>query len=238
MQSITNTVAFKNDDQDEDLNADFSVPAMVDTRAINWQPSPAPGVLRKRLELVSFSQPRMTTLVQFEAGSSFKQHTHSGGEEFLVLSGVFSDETGDYEEGCYIRNPPGSFHAPFTREGCQILVKLGQFQAHDDKQLLLRSKHYSCRWKSSKEPGVSMLDLHQFQNETVTLFRINPNCWMDHKCYSSGVEIFIYQGSLSDGNNQYSEGYWLRYPIGSRLKLSTVDGAHLYMKQGHFPESS
>jgi hypothetical protein len=228
--------AFQNDDQDEDLNADFSVPAMIDTRALNWHPSPVKGVMRKRLELIALPEPRITTLVQFSSGSSFKQHLHSGGEEFLVLSGTFSDETGDYGEGCYIRNPPGSFHTPFTDEGCQILVKLGQFQENDDSEVVIRSKSHSFSKTSSTEPGVSQLDLHQFLDETVSLFRINPNCWMNNKSFPYGVEIFVYQGSISDGECKYYEGCWLRYPAGSKIKFSTVEGAQLYMKQGNFPD--
>jgi hypothetical protein len=232
------TTAFQNDDQDEDLNADFSVPVMVDTRTLDWQSSPAKGVMRKRLELLALPEPRITTLVQFDSGSSFRQHLHSGGEEFLVLSGTFSDETGDYGKGCYIRNPPGSFHAPFTTEGCQILVKLGQFQKNDNSKVVIRSKNRSFRSTSSAEPGVSLLDLHQFHNESVSLYRINPNCWMDNKSYPYGVEIYVYQGSISDGESNFSEGCWLRYPAGSKLKISTVEGAHLYMKQGNFPDTT
>ena len=48
-------------------------------------------------------------------------------EDFLVLEGVFSDETGDHPAGTYLRNPPGSAHAPFSREGCLLFVKLRQF---------------------------------------------------------------------------------------------------------------
>lgn len=41
-----------------------------------------------------------------------------------MLEGVFSDETGDYGPGSYLRNPVGTAHTPFTRDGCTILIKL------------------------------------------------------------------------------------------------------------------
>ncbi len=48
-----------------------------------------------------------------------------------MLDGVFSDEHGDYPAGTYLRNPPGTRHAPFSREGCTLFVKLWQFAASD-----------------------------------------------------------------------------------------------------------
>ena len=39
-------------------------------------------------------------------------HVHGGGEEFLVLEGVFQDEHGDFPAGSYVRNPPQSHHTP------------------------------------------------------------------------------------------------------------------------------
>ena len=63
--------------------------------------------------------------------SHFSPHVHSGGEEFVVLEGVFQDEHGDYPQGSYVRNPPQSSHTPGSEQGCVILVKLWQFQPED-----------------------------------------------------------------------------------------------------------
>ncbi|MEZ5449649.1 MAG: cupin domain-containing protein [Thiolinea sp.] len=54
--------------------------------------------------------------------------------EYLVLEGTFSDEIGDYSEGYYVRNPPGSRHHAFTEGGCTILVKLWQFAVDDSRR--------------------------------------------------------------------------------------------------------
>ncbi len=32
---------------------------------------------------------------------------------------------GDYSQGTYVRNPVGSTHTPFSKEGCLIYVKTG-----------------------------------------------------------------------------------------------------------------
>lgn len=63
--------------------------------------------------------------VRYAAGSAFATHTHPGGEEILVLDGIFSDEQGDYGPGTYLRNPPGSQHQPFVRQDTIIWVKTG-----------------------------------------------------------------------------------------------------------------
>jgi len=68
---------------------------------------------------------RATSIVRCVPGSYFSAHVHDGGEEFLVLEGVFSDEHGNYGPGSYLRNPPGSLHSPFSEEGCTLYVKTG-----------------------------------------------------------------------------------------------------------------
>jgi len=223
------------DDQEEEINADFSIPVSVNTKTLNWQSSPVEGVLRKRLELAGQINPRLTTLVQFAPGSAFKEHIHDGGEEFLVLSGVLSDSNGDYGPGSYVRNPPGTSHAPFSRLGCILLVKLRQFQTEDHKQLTINTRN-NKGWISSGEPGVSRLDLHQYREEQVNLYRINPYCWMTHRRYDNGVEIFVCEGSISDGSGDYPAGSWLRYPVQSKLRISSPQGARIYMKLGAFPK--
>lgn len=48
-----------------------------------------------------------------------------GGEEIFVLDGAVEDEEGRYATGSWLRNPPGSQHAPFSLEGCLLYVKIG-----------------------------------------------------------------------------------------------------------------
>lgn len=68
-------------------------------------------------------QARATSLVRYQPGSHFSAHEHGGGEEILVLDGVFEDEHGYYPAGSYLRNPPGSRHTPGSTEGCVIFVR-------------------------------------------------------------------------------------------------------------------
>lgn len=64
-------------------------------------------------------------LVRWQPGTVFTAHRHWGGEEIYVIEGVFEDEFGRYPKGTWVRNPHLSQHAPFSREGCTIFVKVG-----------------------------------------------------------------------------------------------------------------
>ncbi len=48
-----------------------------------------------------------------------------GGEEILVLEGVFSDERGDHPAGAWIRNPVQAAHQAYSADGCLLYVKTG-----------------------------------------------------------------------------------------------------------------
>ena len=116
------------------INADFTQRVVVGPPPPDqWCASPLPGVERHLLDRVGGEVARATSVVRYAAGSRFERHTHGGGEEFLVLDGVFSDEHGDYPAGSYVRNPPGTSHTPYSVEGCTLFVKLRQF-APDDLQ--------------------------------------------------------------------------------------------------------
>jgi anti-sigma factor ChrR (cupin superfamily) len=106
------------------INADLSERAVVHSDQLPWIDSPLPGVQRRMLERDGGEVARATSIVRYAPNSRFDPHTHGGGEEFLVLEGVFSDEHGDYGPGMYVRNPPGSRHTPRSADGCTILVKL------------------------------------------------------------------------------------------------------------------
>ena len=53
------------------------------------------------LERIGDEVARATSIVRYAANSRFLASTHGGGEEFLVLGGVFEDEHGDFPAGSY-----------------------------------------------------------------------------------------------------------------------------------------
>ena len=94
----------------------------IDTRAGEWRPGLVPGL--RVMPLHSFGT-QHTALVDWAPGTVFQPHTHWGGEEVLVLDGVFEDEHGTYPKGSWLRSPHGSRHAPRAPLGARILVKTG-----------------------------------------------------------------------------------------------------------------
>ena len=67
--------------------------------------------------------------MHWPAGERFVPHTHFGGEEILVLSGVFRDEHGSYPQGTWLLSPHLSVHHPFVEVETTILVKTGHLFA-------------------------------------------------------------------------------------------------------------
>ena len=91
--------------------------------SLDWRQGMVPG-----LKVTSLHQglTKHTALVRWAPETRFNPHTHVGGEEILVLEGVFRDEHGSYPAGTWIRSPHMSNHRPFTgAEGATILVKVG-----------------------------------------------------------------------------------------------------------------
>ena len=108
---------------------------------------------------------RATSIVRYAPNSYFSAHTHDGGEEFFVLDGIFSDEHGDYPAGTYIRNPVGSRHTPFSKDGCTILVKLWQMQPADQQRVAIATQQTS--WLPGLSEGLQVMPLHVFGTEQV-----------------------------------------------------------------------
>ena len=95
---------------------------VINSRQTSWHQGMVEGL--KVLPLNTF-ETQNTALVRWAPQTFFNPHRHWGGEEILVVEGVFSDEHGDYPAGSWLRSPHMSQHQPFSREGCLILVKTG-----------------------------------------------------------------------------------------------------------------
>ena len=214
------------------LNADYTQRKLIDTHAMNWEASPAAGVERKRLEVLHHEIERVTTIVRFAPESYFPAHTHGGGEEYLVLEGTFSDESGDYGPGFYVRNPPGSRHQPFTKDGCTIIVKLWQFDEDDLEQLNIDTQ--SASWSTGPVEARSFLPLHEHNGVATKLVRLAPNTQFPHHDHTEGEEVLIVEGSFSDDAGEYTKGMWVREPIGTgHAPLTGNDGVLMYVRTGY-----
>ncbi|MGP6087677.1 cupin domain-containing protein [Antarctobacter jejuensis] len=215
-----------------EINADFSQRVVIRPEDYQWRASPAAGVERMMLDRIGEEVARATTIVRFAPNSTFDPHTHGGGEEFLVLEGVFSDEHADYPAGTYVRNPIGTSHRPHIGpEGATILVKLCQFDEKDTEQKAIETRNAEFRPGTAK--GLWELPLHEVPGETVRLVRIEPGTQGDLPGTGASEEIFVIKGSFADENGTYPAGTWLRSPTGFGPWIRSDEGCLIYIKTGH-----
>ena len=215
------------------FNAALDERVVIKPEEYQWIDSPMPGVERMRLDRISEVVDRVTTVVRYEPNSEFSPHTHTGGEEFYVLEGVFSDEHQSYPKGTYVRNPIGTFHTPrIGPEGATIFVKLQQFEADDTDQKAINTN--TTEWLPGMVDGLQVMPLHQHRHENVALVKWAPNTIFNLHHHWGGEEIFVIEGTFYDEHGTYPAGSWLRSPHLSQHKPFTKDeGALIYVKTGH-----
>jgi len=217
------------------LNMDFSQRVVIETANMDWITSPAAGVLRKPLEREAKESGHTTSIVQYLPGSAFASHPHPLGEEILVLEGVFSDESGDYPAGSYIRNPPGSQHAPFSKEGCTLFVKLNQFDQKDRTELRIDTR--TAPWLPG-QGGLEVMPLHSFKTEHTALVRWPASERFQPHRHFGGEEILVLSGEFHDEHGVYPAGTWLRSPHLSEHFPWVEQETVILVKTGHLPLSS
>ncbi|MCO7230673.1 cupin domain-containing protein [Halomonas sp. CnH100-B] len=220
------------------LNADFSHFAFVTPEQYRWVASPSAGVERMMLDRIGDEVARATSLVRYAPNSQFSRHNHGGGEEILVLEGVFADEHGRYPAGSYLRNPIGTGHTPHIGdEGALILVKLHQFDENDLLQLAIPA--HRLPWQPDRRPGITYKMLHTYQSERISLERWERDIVTDYPALPGGLELFVLEGSLCDADTEYPEGSWCRYPPGAAPRLRAGQaGVMMYVKRGHLSDAS
>jgi anti-sigma factor ChrR (cupin superfamily) len=215
------------------IRADFALREVVPPPAPHdWLPSALAGVHRHPLDRVGGEVARATTVVRYAPGSFFDRHVHGGGEEFLVLEGTFSDEHGDCAAGFYVRNPPGTSHTPFSRDGCTILVKLWQFAAGDTEPVRIDTR--TGRWLPGVAAGLSVMPLHAHDGIDTALVRWAPHTRFATHVHPGGEEIYVLEGVFHDEHGVYPSGSWLRSPRWSRhTPFTGAEGATILVKVGH-----
>lgn len=213
------------------VNANFDERIVIDTLKSEWLSSPVTGVERNMLDRHGGEDARATSIVRYAAGTTFTPHEHPLGEELLVSSGVFSDEHGDYPAGTYVRNPPGSRHTAYSEHGCELFVKVRQFDAADTKRVVIDTS--SALFRQGLVPGLQVLPLHEFGTEHAALVRWAPGTKFQAHTHWGGEEIYVLEGVFSDEHGDYPAGTWLRSPHMSVHNPYSNPGCLIYVKVGH-----
>ena len=216
------------------INADFDQRVVVHSEAMDWISSPMPGVSRRPLDRVGAEVARATTIVKYDPGSHFSSHVHTGGEEFIVLDGVFQDEHGDFPVGSYIRNPPQSSHTPGSEPGCVIFVKLWQFEPQDRTHVRL-NMNYMKPVESNEAEGVSITPLYIDDIEQVELQTWEADTVVEFDT-DRGAEFLVLEGEFAEQEDVLVKHSWLRVPVGGKVKaIAGAKGAKVWIKHGNLP---
>ena len=218
------------------LNMNFDDYLVINTADIPWQNSPMNGVLRKPLEREEAESGHVTSIVKYDKGAKFSPHVHPLGEEILVLEGVFSDENGDYPQGTYLRNPPGSRHTPFSVEGCTLLVKLNQFSPDDSTSVNINI--HTTPWLPGIG-GLHVMPLHDFSSpkscENAAFVKWPAGEVFQPHRHFGGEEIFVISGTFKDEHGEYPARTWLRSPHMSKHHPFVTEETVILVKTGHLP---
>lgn len=210
------------------INDDLTIPVIVHAAQLPWKASPAAGVDRRMLFRIGDEVARATSIVRYAPRSAFPRHTHGGGEEIVVLDGVFQDEHGDYPAGSYFRNPPGTSHVPASKEGCTIFVRLWQFRDGDRDQIVRRpAEGRPIEPRSGAASAIQLFD-DGFEN-------IRFESWMADRAITvenaRGLELLVLSGSLSVGDQMLTSQSWVRLPAGEALHaVCGPEGAKVWLK--------
>lgn len=215
------------------LHGDFQERVAIATDTLPWIAVPGAALERRLLERMGGEIARATSIVRYAPGCHFPRHTHGGGEEILVLAGIFQDDQGDYPAGTYLRNPVGSCHAPYSDQGCTLLVKLWQMDPEDQRRVVLDTHH--APWHPGFVEGLTVLSLHQYGGEQIALVRWAPGTHFPTHRHLGGEEIFVLEGVFQDDQGHYPAGTWLRNPPHSMHTPWSDAGCLIYVKVGHLP---
>ena len=200
------------------INMDFTKDCLVHTEDLSWLPSPLEGVHRKQLEREAAESGHVTSIVKYESNSFFPRHKHPLGEEIYVLRGTFSDESGDYGPGSYIRNPPGSSHTPYSEGGCLLFVKLNQFLSND---------LYEVQIDYDESTGSTMF--HEFGHYSTSILKLNPYEKLNLAPAKQRQELFVISGQLEVNFNTLKDNSWLRTNKELNIHNNSAETSHVLL---------
>ncbi|KAJ3113673.1 hypothetical protein HDU96_003075 [Phlyctochytrium bullatum] len=203
------------------LNADLAKPASVDYSTLKFVDSPQAGVQRGMLDRDGDEVARATSLVRYAPNSTFNEHTHGGGEEFLVVQGTFADNHGKYPVGTYVRNKVGSSHAPSVgADGCLIFVKL-RFMHPEEPGLVVYDAVAPPDLSLTGKSWVRELFQSPVTSEKVATVGLATGERLAIVA-QKGLEVFVFEGAVDFGGKTYPKFSWIRLPAGADLSTSAI----------------
>lgn len=144
---------------------------------------------------------------------------------------MFTDETGSFGPGTYLKNPPGSSHAPGSETGCLLFVKLRHLDPRGSERTVVDTR--STTWYQGMVPGLTVLPLSEFEAQHTTLVRWAPGTHFNAHRHFGGEEIYVVDGVFEDEFGSYPAGSWIRSPHLSVHRPFSKEGCTILVKTGH-----
>lgn len=218
------------------VNSDFSQIALVKPQDYQWVTSPGGEVERVMLDRIGAEHARATSIVKYAPHTVFPAHQHPQGEEILVLSGIFTENSNThYPTGWYLRSPHNSSHTPSSEQGAVIFVKLRQMQETDNSTVRINT-HDAANWQHVD--GRQICPLFDSKYEVTYLEKLtSQQCLITHA--PKGVEILVLSGQLhltcvNLTDDILELGSWIRLPSDAKFTCHAgATGATLYIKTNH-----
>lgn len=213
----------------KNYNIDLSKKVRINTTQEIFTSSHESGVKMIPLEREVAAPGRTTSIVEYVAGEPAQRHEHPFGEEIYVLEGTFSDEERDYPAGTYIRNPPGSSHTSFSKNGCKLFVKLNQMDRDDKEHVVIDTS------KTSWHSGHGNLEVMPLTEKAALVKWPKGERFVNHSHYG-GEEILVLKGEFIDEHGRYPKGTWIRSPHLSTHYPFVEEETIIFVKTGHLLE--
>ena len=133
----------------------------------------------------------------------------------------------------YIKNPPGSSHAPSSATGCTLFVKLRHLDLADSQRTVVDTRNGP--WFPGLVPGLSVMPLSEFDTQHTALVRWAPGTRFNSHRHYGGEEIYVLEGVFEDEFGSYPTGTWMRSPHLSAHRPLSNTGCTILVKTGHLP---
>lgn len=105
--------------------------------------------------------------------------------------------------------------------------------ADPDKVVVIHTAR--MEWEKTEHPGASEKVLERVNDprkgRETALLRLDPNTTLPPEELAVRIDMFVLEGSFSDGHGTYGKHTFIRNPAGARQTLSSQEGCVLYVKR-------
>ena len=108
-----------------------------------------------------------------------------------------------------------------------------EINAECDKLVIIRPDEMV--WETTDQSGVSRIVLERVNNERLGretyLIRLDPDTELAPETLNSRIEIFVVEGTFSDGHGEYEARTFIMNPPGTTYTAASRDGCTIYAKR-------